>query len=159
VPTKASEMNLQGRTPIRTVDLIRKKRLGGELSQDEIAFLIRGYCKNEIPDYQVSAFLMTVAFRGMTSGEMAAMTEEMRKSGAVIDLGALPGRKVDKHSTGGVGDKTSLVIAPVVAAAGIIVPMISGRGLAHTGGTLDKLESIPGFKVGLSPERFKQILA
>ena len=145
--------------PIRTVDLIRKKRLGGELSQGEIAFLIQGYCRGEIPDYQVSAFLMAVAFRGMTSQEMAAMTEEMRGSGSVIDLADLPGRKVDKHSTGGVGDKTSLVIAPVVAAAGITVPMISGRGLAHTGGTLDKLEAIPGFNVRLSPERFKEILA
>jgi pyrimidine-nucleoside phosphorylase len=154
MPRRASEVSFQGLTP-----MIRKKRMGGELSRDEIAFLIRGYSKGEIPDYQVSAFLMAVVFRGMTDQEMAAMTEEMRESGSVIDLGDLPGRKVDKHSTGGVGDKTSLVIAPVVAAAGIIVPMISGRGLAHTGGTLDKLEAIPGFNVRLSPDRFKKILA
>src|SRR5262245_9785079 len=148
------KLDFQGLTPI-----IRKKRLGEGLSRDEIAFLIRGYCKGDIPDYQVSAFLMAVVFRGMSDQEMASMTEEMRESGSVIDLGDLPGRKVDKHSTGGVGDKTSLVIAPVVAAAGITVPMISGRALAHTGGTLDKLEAIPGFNVRLSPERFKKILA
>ena len=144
---------------IRPAELIHRKRDGDELSAEEVFDLVLGYTRGAVPDYQMSAFLMAVAFRGMTSQEMAAMTEEMRGSGSVIDLADLPGRKVDKHSTGGVGDKTSLVIAPVVAAAGITVPMISGRGLAHTGGTLDKLEAIPGFNVRLSPERFKEILA
>jgi pyrimidine-nucleoside phosphorylase len=144
---------------MRAVDLIRKKRDGGELTSEELAFLIQSYTSDKIPDYQISAFLMAVFFRGMTDHEMAVMTEEMRRSGVVIDLSSIPGRKVDKHSTGGVGDKTSLVLAPAVAAAGVTVPMISGRGLAHTGGTLDKLESIPGFNVRLSPQRFKEILA
>ncbi len=144
---------------MRAVDLIRKKRDGGELSPDEIAFLITGCCAGHIPDYQVSAFLMAVFFRGMTDREMVALTEEMRASGGTVDLGGLPGLKVDKHSTGGVGDKTSLVLAPAVAAAGLVVPMISGRGLGHTGGTLDKLESIPGFNVALSVSRFKEVLA
>lgn len=143
---------------MRTVDIIRKKRSGGELSREEIAALIRGYAAGTIPDYQMAAFLMAVTFRGMTNDEMAALTQEMEHSGAVLDLGDIPGRKVDKHSTGGVGDKTSLVLVPVVAAAGVTVPMISGRGLAHTGGTLDKLESIPGFNVRLSAVRFKEIL-
>jgi len=144
---------------MRAVDLIRKKRDGGELTSEELAFLIQSYTSDKIPDYQISAFLMAVFFRGMTDHEMAVMTEEMRRSGVVIDLSSIPGRKVDKHSTGGVGDKTSLVLAPAVAAAGVTVPMISGRGLAHTGGTLDKLESIPGFNVRLSPQRFKEMLA
>jgi pyrimidine-nucleoside phosphorylase len=144
---------------MRAVDLIRKKRDGGELTGEELAHLIQSYTSDTIPDYQIAAFLMAVFFRGMTDHEMAAMTEEMRRSGVVIDLSLIPGRKVDKHSTGGVGDKTSLVLAPAVAAAGIRVPMISGRGLAHTGGTLDKLESIPGFNVRLSPDRFKEMLA
>ncbi|PYV13453.1 MAG: thymidine phosphorylase, partial [Acidobacteria bacterium] len=144
---------------MRAVDLIRKKREGAELTDEEIAFLVRGHTSGEIPDYQISAWLMAVVFRGLNERETAALTEAMRRSGAVLDLRALPGRKVDKHSTGGVGDKTSLVLAPAVAAAGVMVPMISGRGLAHTGGTLDKLESIPGFDVGLGLERLREVLA
>ncbi len=143
---------------MRAVDIVRRKRDGFELSSEEISFLIRGYCTGTIPDYQVSALLMAVFFRGMTDREVAALTEEMRISGEVADLSAIPGRKVDKHSTGGVGDKTSLVLAPVVAALGVAVPMISGRGLGHTGGTLDKLESIPGFDVRLSLDRFTRLL-
>src|SRR5438046_8449840 len=144
---------------MRAVDLIRKKREGAELTDEEIAFLVRGHTSGEIPDYQISAWLMAVVFRGLNERETAALTEAMRRSGAVLDLRALSGRKVDKHSTGGVGDKTSLVLAPAVAAAGVIVPMIAGRGLAHTGGTLDKLESIPGFNVRLTSEKFKETLA
>jgi pyrimidine-nucleoside phosphorylase len=144
---------------MRAVDIIRKKRDGRELSGDEIGYLIREYSAGRIPDYQLSAFLMAVFFQSMTTPEVAAFTEEMRISGEVIDLGFIPGRKVDKHSTGGVGDKTSLVLAPAVAAAGVTVPMMSGRGLGHTGGTLDKLESIPGFEVRLSAEKFKKLLA
>ncbi len=144
---------------MRAVDLIRKKRDGFDISDEEIAFLIRGYAKDEIPAYQVSAFLMAVFFRGMTEREVATLTNEMRHSGFEADLSDLPGRKVDKHSTGGVGDKPSLIIGPAVAAAGVLVPMISGRALAHTGGTLDKLESIPGFNVKLSPARFKEMLS
>jgi pyrimidine-nucleoside phosphorylase len=144
---------------MRAVDLLRKKRDGAELTGEEIAFLVRGYTSGEVPDYQISAWLMAVVFRGLNERETAALTESMRRSGAVLDLRALPGRKVDKHSTGGVGDKTSLVLAPAVAAAGVTVPMISGRGLAHTGGTLDKLESIPGFDVGLGLERLREVLA
>ncbi len=144
---------------MRAVDLVRKKRDGLPLTRDEISFLIRGYTSGTIPEYQISALLMAVFFRGMSDEETAALTEEMRTSGDVVDLSFIPGRKVDKHSTGGVGDKTSLVIAPAVAACGVTVPMISGRGLGHTGGTLDKLESIPGFQVRLSLDRFKSLLA
>jgi len=144
---------------MRAVDIIRKKRDGGELSREEIAYLISNYCQNKIPDYQISAFLMAVFFRGLTDSETAVLTREMEFSGTVFDLGSVSGRKVDKHSTGGVGDKTSLVIAPAVAAAGVVVPMISGRGLGHTGGTLDKLESIPGFNVRLSADRFQEMLS
>lgn len=144
---------------MRAVDILRKKRDGGELSRDEISFLISEYSAGLIPDYQLSAFLMAVFFKGMTTAEVSALTEEMKISGEVVDLEFIPGRKVDKHSTGGVGDKTSLVLAPAVAAAGVTVPMMSGRGLGHTGGTLDKLESISGFRVGLSSEQFRQQLA
>jgi pyrimidine-nucleoside phosphorylase/thymidine phosphorylase len=143
---------------VRAVDVIQKKRDGAELSKDEIDFFIRGYTKGDVPDYQASAFTMAVFFKGMTPAETVALTESMMRTGEVLDLGELPGPKVDKHSTGGVGDKTSLVLAPLAAACGVYVPMISGRGLGHTGGTLDKLESIPGFDVRLSLARFKSVL-
>jgi len=140
-------------------DLIRKKRDGRELEQNEIQFLVDGYTHDAIPDYQMSAWLMSVLWRGMTRAELAALTESMLHSGQVLDLSDLSAPKVDKHSTGGVGDKTSLVVAPVVAAGGLYVPMISGRGLGHTGGTLDKLESIPGFNVNLSATDFRRVLS
>lgn len=143
---------------MRPVEILKKKRDGLELSRGEIGFLVRGFSSGSIPDYQISAFLMAVYFRGMTERETAALTDEMRRSGSVFDLSEFPGRKVDKHSTGGIGDKTSLVVAPALAAAGLVVPMISGRGLAHTGGTLDKLESIPGFQVRLDSESFRESL-
>src|SRR5712671_4246765 len=143
---------------MRPVDLIRKKRDGGEHSRDEIATLVNGYTRGDIPDYQMSAWLMAVVVRGMTREEIAALTDIMLRSGAVLDLSALPGKKVDKHSTGGVGDKTSFLIVAIVAAAGLTVPMISGRGLGHTGGTLDKLEAIPGFNVNLSGAAFINVL-
>jgi pyrimidine-nucleoside phosphorylase/thymidine phosphorylase len=144
---------------MRTLDLIHRKRDGEELSAEEISFLIDGYTRNEIPDYQISAFLMAVFFSGMTDREVSALTDTMIASGEHVDLSDIPGMKVDKHSTGGVGDKTSLIAAPIAAAAGVIVPMISGRGLGHTGGTLDKLESIPGFRTSLTIEEFKTQLA
>ncbi|HEY2171985.1 MAG TPA: thymidine phosphorylase, partial [Candidatus Angelobacter sp.] len=140
-------------------DLIRRKRDGAELQRNEIEFLVNGYTRDEIPDYQMSAWLMAVLLRGMTRAELAALTETMLNSGQVLDFSELPAAKTDKHSTGGVGDKTSLIIAPIVAAAGLYVPMISGRGLGHTGGTLDKLESIPGFNVNLSVADFRRVLA
>ena len=143
---------------MRAVDLIRKKRDSGEHSREEIDFLITGYTRGDIPDYQMSAWLMAVWIRGMTRAEAAALTEAMLHSGEVLDLSDLPAKKVDKHSTGGIGDKTSLILAPIVAAGGLVVPMISGRGLGHTGGTLDKLESIPGFNVNLSLADFRRIL-
>src|SRR6266852_6586845 len=129
---------------MNVTELIRKKRDTAELQPAEIEFLINGYTAGQIPDYQMSAWLMAVVLRGMTRAELAVLTEAMLNSGKVLDLSELPAAKVDKHSTGGVGDKTSLVVAPIVAAGGLFVPMISGRGLGHTGGTLDKLESIPG---------------
>jgi pyrimidine-nucleoside phosphorylase len=140
---------------MRTVDLIHRKRGGEELSPEEIAFLVSGYTSGEIPDYQMSAFLMAVFFSGMSDREVSALTDNMISSGAVLDLSDIEGVKVDKHSTGGVGDKTSLVVAPIAAAAGVIVPMVSGRSLGHTGGTLDKLESIPGFRTDLSLDQFR----
>src|SRR5258707_874452 len=144
---------------MRTVDIIRKKRDGGELSREELAHIVEGYTKGEVPDYQVSAFLMAVYFAGLEEGEVADLTDLIMKSGVTLDLSASNGFKVDKHSTGGVGDKTSLIVAPLVAAAGVLVPMISGRGLGHTGGTLDKLESIPGFNSRLTADQFRTALS
>ena len=143
---------------MRTVDIIAKKRDGHELGRDEINFVIRGYTNGEIADYQVAALLMAIYLRGMSSEETVALTEAMLHSGEIVDFSDLGRPRVDKHSTGGVGDKTSLVIAPVVAAAGVLVPMISGRALAHSGGTLDKLESIPGFRTDLSLAEFRSTL-
>src|SRR5437868_10414277 len=144
---------------MRIVDLIRKKRDGHELTPEEIQFTVRGYTDAQFPDYQMSAWLMAVLLRGMSGQEIATLTQAMLHSGVTLDWSDLPGKKVDKHSTGGVGDKTSLILAPIVAAGGLLVPMISGRGLGHTGGTLDKLEAIPGFKVNLAPDRMRDVLA
>lgn len=144
---------------MRAYDIIKKKRDGQDLSKDELTALLGNYLKGEVPDYQVSAFLMAVFLKGMTREEMVNMTEIMLRSGARIDLSDIPGPKIDKHSTGGVGDKVSLVLVPLVASAGVVVPMMSGRGLGHTGGTLDKLESIPGFRTTLSVKEFKDILS
>jgi pyrimidine-nucleoside phosphorylase len=144
---------------MRTVDLIHRKRNGEELSAEEIAFIVDGYTNGTIPDYQASAFLMAVFFAGMTDREVSTLTERMMSSGEKVDLSSVPGVKVDKHSTGGVGDKTSLIASPLAAAAGVIVPMISGRALGHTGGTLDKLESIPGFRTNLNLDEFRAQLA
>ena len=143
---------------MRAVDLIRKKRDCGEFSRDEMDFLVSGYTRGEIPDYQMAAWLMAVWIRGLNRAEIAALTEVMLHSGEVLRHSEIPGKKVDKHSTGGVGDKTSLILAPIVAAGGLTVPMISGRGLGHTGGTLDKLEAIPGFNVNLSLVEFRRVL-
>jgi pyrimidine-nucleoside phosphorylase len=143
---------------MNTVELIRKKRNGLPLSKSEIQFLINSYLKKKIPDYQLSAFLMAVYFRGMNETEQSALVDVMINSGKIVDLKKINGVKVDKHSTGGVGDKTSLIIAPIAAAAGVKVPMISGRGLGHSGGTLDKLESIPGFRTDLNLSEFKNVL-
>lgn len=144
---------------MRTVDLIQRKRDGGELAPEEIDFLVQGYSTGEIPDYQMSAFLMSVFFSGMSDREVGRLTECMLQSGETVDLSSVPGVKVDKHSTGGVGDKTSLIVAPLAAAAGVVVPMMSGRALGHTGGTLDKLESIPGLRTNLATEEFRKQLS
>ncbi len=141
-----------------TVSLIRKKREGEALTQEEIQYLIQAYTDDKIPDYQMSAFLMASYLNGLQTEEAAALTKAMLHSGIVVDLSETEGLKVDKHSTGGVGDKLSLILAPIVASCGVPVPMISGRGLGHTGGTLDKLESIPGFTVDVTLERYKEIL-
>jgi pyrimidine-nucleoside phosphorylase len=153
-----AEMSATAASTVRAVDVIRKTRDRHELSRAEIEALVSGYTRGEIPDYQVSAWLMAAVLRGLTRTETAALTDAMLHSGEVLDLSEFPARKVDKHSTGGVGDKTSLVLAPVAAAGGLIVPMISGRGLGHTGGTLDKLESIAGFNVNLSVPEFRRVL-
>lgn len=140
-------------------EIISKKRDGLNLTEDEIKFFINNFVSGDIPEYQMSAFLMAIYFQGMTSSEITALTQAYIQSGHIIDLSHIPGKKVDKHSTGGVGDKISIILAPIVAAAEVNVPMISGRGLGHTGGTLDKLESIPGFKIDYDVETFKNKLA
>lgn len=139
---------------MRAYDIILKKRNGAKLSREEIEFMVDGYVKGEIPDYQMAAFLMTIYFRHMDSEERAILTETMANSGDKVDLSSIPGIKIDKHSTGGVGDKTTLVVGPIVASLGVPVAKMSGRALGHTGGTIDKLESIPGFRTTLSEEEF-----
>ncbi len=143
---------------LRPQDVIRKKRDGEQLSREEIQFFIEGVTRGQIADYQVSALLMAIYLNGMNQDEQQALTEAMLNSGIILDLSDIAKPKADKHSTGGVGDKTSLLIAPLVAACDVCVPMISGRGLGHTGGTLDKLESIPGFRVNLSIPEFRRVL-
>ena len=143
---------------MRMVDIITKKRDGGVLTNQEIDFFIDGYVEGRIPDYQVSALLMAIVFKGMTNDEIVHLTDRMEHSGDVMDLSDIPGKKVDKHSTGGVGDKTSLALGPMVAACGAVVAKMSGRGLGHTGGTLDKLESIPGMNVFMEESKFIDIL-
>ena len=143
---------------IRMYDVITKKKHGMSLTKDEINSIIKGFVKGDIPHEQMSALLMAIWSNGMTDEETTLLTIAMRDSGDIVDLSTLPGFKVDKHSTGGVGDKTTLVIAPVVAACGVTVAKMSGRGLGHTGGTIDKLESIPGFRIDLSREEFFDIV-
>ena len=144
---------------MRPVDIIRRKRDGGELAPADLAAFITAAATGSWPDYQLAALLMAVCVRGMTPAETATLTRLMADSGRRIDLSDIPGPKVDKHSTGGVGDKTSLILAPLAAACGVVVPMMSGRGLGHTGGTLDKLESIPGFRVGLTETEYRDTLS
>jgi pyrimidine-nucleoside phosphorylase len=144
---------------MRAVDIIRKKRDGLALDGSEIAAMVEGIANGAVADYQWAALLMAIVWRGMDARETAALTDAMIRSGTIVDLSGIPGRKVDKHSTGGVGDKTSLIVAPVAAAVGVPVPMVSGRGLGHTGGTLDKLESIPGFRVDLDLTHYREVLA
>lgn len=141
---------------MNVVELIHRKRDGEELSRDQVRWLIDGYTRGDVPDYQMSAFAMAVVLRGMTSRETAWLTLAMRDSGVIADLSSTRAPKIDKHSTGGVGDKVSLCLAPMVAACGVAVPMIAGRGLGHTGGTLDKLEAIAGFRIGLDLAEFRQ---
>lgn len=143
---------------MRMVDLIEKKRNGGELSEAEIEFMIQGYTKGEIPDYQMSAFLMATYFQNMTAAERSALTMAIVKSGEVLDLSGIEGVIVDKHSTGGVGDKTTIALAPLVASVGVPVAKMSGRGLGHTGGTLDKLESIPSFSIDIDQATFTRLV-
>ncbi len=144
---------------MRAFEVIQRKRDGRPVPPEALAELVAGYTSGAIPDYQMAAFCMAVFFRGMSEEELSALTRAMLESGEVLDLSAVPGVKVDKHSTGGVGDKVSLALAPLAAACGVKVPMISGRGLGHTGGTLDKLEAIPGFRVDLPAERFRELVA
>lgn len=143
---------------MRMYDVIAKKRDGGELNEAEITYVIKGFVNGEIPDYQMSAFLMATYFQGMTERETLAMTNEVAHSGDMVDLSSISGIKVDKHSTGGVGDKTTLIVAPIVAAYGVKVAKMSGRGLGHTGGTVDKLEAIPGYRTDLSREEFFKVV-
>lgn len=143
---------------MRMYDIIEKKKSGKELSKEEISFFINGYVREKIPDYQVSALLMAICINGMTSEETAELTKAMLESGEKLDLSAISGIKVDKHSTGGVGDKTTLIVLPIVAACGVYVPKMSGRGLGYTGGTIDKLESIPGFRFSLTKEEFFRLV-
>src|ERR1051325_6400245 len=143
---------------MRTVDLIQRKRDGEELAPEEIEYLVEGYTNGDIPDYQMASFLMATFFSGMSDREVGRLTECMLRSGETVDLSSVPGVKVDKHSTGGVGDKTSFIVAPLAAAAGVVVPMMSGRALGHTGGTLDKLEAIPGFRTNLGIDQFREQL-
>ena len=141
---------------MRMVDLIEKKRDGGILTDDEIRFIIQGFTDGSIPDYQMSAFAMTVFYKGMTDHETAVLTDAMMRSGDTVDLSRFGDKSVDKHSTGGVGDKTTLIVAPIVSSLGGKMAKMSGRGLGHTGGTVDKLESIPGYQTTLSAEAFMQ---
>ena len=143
---------------MRMYDIIHKKREGGELSGEEIRFFVQGFTRGEIPDYQASALMMAIFFQGMTRRETGDLTMEMAHSGDMVDLSSIPGVKVDKHSTGGVGDKTSLILGPIAAACGVKIAKMSGRGLGHTGGTVDKLESIPGFRTAIPREEFFQIV-
>lgn len=141
---------------MRAYDIIKRKRDGYSLNREELEFLLKGYLNGKIPDYQLSAFLMSVFFRGMDEEETKNLTEIMLHSGRILDLSDIKGKKIDKHSTGGVGDKVSIILTPLMASAGLIVPMMTGRGLGHTGGTMDKLESIPGFRTTMDEDEIKE---